>query len=58
MLGFLLVAFGGCFVLERGVPGWELPTVRSWPLRVVAINSIQVGVVMLAGGTWERWLSA
>src|ERR1700693_601169 len=58
MLGLILVAFGGCFVLERMVPGWELPAVRSWPLRVVVINAIQVGVVMLAGITWERWLSA
>jgi sterol desaturase/sphingolipid hydroxylase (fatty acid hydroxylase superfamily) len=58
MLGFILVAFGGCFVLERVVPGWKLPAVRSWPLRVVTINAIQVGVVMLAGMTWERWLSA
>jgi sterol desaturase/sphingolipid hydroxylase (fatty acid hydroxylase superfamily) len=58
MLGLILVAFGGCFVLERIVPGWELPAVRSWPLRVVALNAIQVGVVMLAGVTWEHWLSA
>jgi sterol desaturase/sphingolipid hydroxylase (fatty acid hydroxylase superfamily) len=58
MLGLILVAFGGCFVLERAIPGWELPKVRSWPLRVVVINAIQVGVVMLAGVTWKRWLSA
>jgi sterol desaturase/sphingolipid hydroxylase (fatty acid hydroxylase superfamily) len=58
MLGLILVAFSGCFALERMVPGWELPAVRSWPLRVVVINAIQVGVVILAGVTWERWLSA
>jgi sterol desaturase/sphingolipid hydroxylase (fatty acid hydroxylase superfamily) len=58
VLGLILIAFGGCFVVERLVPGWELPTVRSWPLRVVIINAVQVGVVMLAGVTWERWLSA
>jgi sterol desaturase/sphingolipid hydroxylase (fatty acid hydroxylase superfamily) len=32
--------------------------VRSWPLRVLLINVIQVCVVMLAGVTWERWLSS
>jgi sterol desaturase/sphingolipid hydroxylase (fatty acid hydroxylase superfamily) len=32
--------------------------VRSWHLRVVAINLVQLGVVVLAGFTWERWLSA
>jgi sterol desaturase/sphingolipid hydroxylase (fatty acid hydroxylase superfamily) len=58
MLGLILVAFGACFVLERLVPGWQLPKVRSWPLRVLVINATQVGVVMLAGATWERWLSA
>src|SRR4051795_9070369 len=46
-----------CFVLERAVPGWRLPKVRTWPVRVVVVNLVQLGVVLLAGITWERWLS-
>ena len=56
MLITILVAFAGCFVLERAVPGWRLPKVRTWPLRVLAINAVQLAVVVVAGLTWERWL--
>jgi sterol desaturase/sphingolipid hydroxylase (fatty acid hydroxylase superfamily) len=56
----LLTIFGVfvfCFVLERVVPGWQLPKVRTWPVRVLLINAAQLAVVVLAGLTWERWLS-
>jgi sterol desaturase/sphingolipid hydroxylase (fatty acid hydroxylase superfamily) len=46
-----------CFALERAMPGWRLPKVRTWPVRVVVVNLVQLGVVLLAGITWERWLS-
>ena len=58
MIVTILFIFVGCFVLERWMPGWPLPTVRTWPLRVLLINAVQVGVVLLAGVTWEKWLSA
>ena len=58
MLSIIFIVFGACFVLERAIPGWRLPHVRTWPLRVLAINAVQLGVVVLAGFTWERWLSA
>lgn len=57
MLKFLLICFVLCFILERMIPGWKLPSVRTWPLRVVAVNFVQLGVVTLAGLTWERELS-
>lgn len=56
MLGTIVAVFVGCFVLERAVPGWRLPRVRTWPVRVLAINAAQLGVVLLAGATWEKWL--
>ncbi|WBO86041.1 sterol desaturase family protein [Hymenobacter yonginensis] len=56
-LGYILLAFAGCFVLERLIPGWPLPRISSWPLRVLAINGAQLGVVLLAGVSWEKWLS-
>lgn len=52
---FLLAAL--CMVIERLAPGWKLPAVRTWPWRVVVVNAFQLGVVMLAGVSWERWLS-
>jgi sterol desaturase/sphingolipid hydroxylase (fatty acid hydroxylase superfamily) len=58
MLPLILSVFVACFILERLAPGWALPRVRTWPLRVVAINAIQLGVVLLAGATWETWLSS
>jgi sterol desaturase/sphingolipid hydroxylase (fatty acid hydroxylase superfamily) len=58
MLKILLACAAFCFVLERSFPGWELPKVRTWPLRVVAVNLVQLGVVTLAGFTWERWFAS
>jgi sterol desaturase/sphingolipid hydroxylase (fatty acid hydroxylase superfamily) len=56
MLTFILCAFVACFVLERAFPGWTLPAVAGWWPRAMAINLAQLGVVVLAGFTWERWL--
>lgn len=58
MLVTILVVFAFCFAIERLVPGWRLPQVRTWPLRVLLINGVQLGVVVLAGVTWERWFSS
>jgi sterol desaturase/sphingolipid hydroxylase (fatty acid hydroxylase superfamily) len=58
MIWFVLGVFAFCFILERLVPGWDLPRVRTWPLRVLLVNLVQLGVVLVAGITWERWLSS
>jgi hypothetical protein len=57
MIAVILGVFVCCFLLERAVPGWRLPSVRTWPLRVLLVNCVQVGVVLLAGISWERWLA-
>lgn len=44
-----------CFALERAVPGWKLPKVKTWPVRVIALNLIQLCVVVAAGSLWEKW---
>ncbi|PCJ14502.1 MAG: desaturase [Gammaproteobacteria bacterium] len=56
MLLEILIIFIGCFILERIFVGWKLPRVKTWPLRVVIINAFQLGIVVLAGITWEKWL--
>jgi sterol desaturase/sphingolipid hydroxylase (fatty acid hydroxylase superfamily) len=58
MLWTIIASGIGCMLLERVIPGWRLPTVRTWPLRVVAVNVVQLGVVLLAGLTWEKWFSS
>jgi sterol desaturase/sphingolipid hydroxylase (fatty acid hydroxylase superfamily) len=58
MLHVIFAAFVACFIVERLIPGWALPSVRTWPLRVLAINAVQLAVVVVAGLTWERWFSA
>lgn len=58
MLSWIFAAFAACFVAERLWPGWQLPRVRGWWTRVLAVNAVQFGVVLLAGATWERWLGS
>ena len=58
MLWVIFGVFAFCFVLERSKPGWQLPEVPTWSIRVLAVNFVQLGVVLLAGVTWERWLSS
>lgn len=58
MLPIIFAVFACCFILERIIPGWKLPTVPTWTIRVLAINFIQLIVVVMAGFTWEKWLSA
>jgi len=48
----------GFFILERIWPASELPTVRGWWTRVALVNLTQIGVVILAGLTWDQWLNS
>jgi sterol desaturase/sphingolipid hydroxylase (fatty acid hydroxylase superfamily) len=58
VLTTLLVVFCACFVVERVWTGWRLPDVDTWWPRVLLVNAVQLGVVLIAGITWERWLSS
>lgn len=44
-------------VIERLWPGQALPTVKRWWLRLLLVNAAQLGIVILAGLTWDRWFS-
>lgn len=35
----------------------QLPRVRAWWGRVALINAIQIGIIILAGLTWNHWLA-
>ena len=58
MLALILAVAAFCLVLERLIPGHPLPRVPTWPVRVLLVNVVQLGVVLLAGVTWERWLAS
>ncbi len=57
MLAWTLGIFIFCFLFERIFVGWKLPHVKSWWPRVLVINAIRLGVVTLAGITWEKWFA-
>lgn len=57
MLPYIIAIFVVCFLIECLGTGWKLPVVKTWPIRVLAINAVQLGVVLIAGITWEKWLS-
>jgi sterol desaturase/sphingolipid hydroxylase (fatty acid hydroxylase superfamily) len=43
-------------ILERIIPDQKLPHVKGWWTRVLFINVIQLGVVLLGSYTWDHWL--
>jgi sterol desaturase/sphingolipid hydroxylase (fatty acid hydroxylase superfamily) len=45
-------------VVEQLKPGRSFPTVRGWWLRAIAVNLVQIGMVFLAGATWDGWMRA
>jgi sterol desaturase/sphingolipid hydroxylase (fatty acid hydroxylase superfamily) len=53
----LIVMFAIFFVCaERLFPGRELPHSSGWYVRAVFLNLVQLGIVILAGVTWNEWL--
>ncbi|MGH6630704.1 MAG: sterol desaturase family protein, partial [Burkholderiales bacterium] len=45
-------------VVERLWPARELPKVENWWARVIFVNVIQLGIIVLSGYTWDRWLQS
>lgn len=43
-------------VIEQLRPARPWPRVRTWWPRALAINACQIGLVFVAGATWDRWL--
>lgn len=46
------------FVLERVLPGRELPEAPGWFIRAALMNGSQLGIVVLAGIGWNRWMQS
>jgi sterol desaturase/sphingolipid hydroxylase (fatty acid hydroxylase superfamily) len=45
-------------VVERLRPGRALPAVRGWWPRALALNAVQVAIVVVAGRAWDGWMVA
>lgn len=58
MLLLLIGVAAALFTVERFWPARELPRVENWWARVAFVNVIQVGIIILSGYTWDRWLQA
>jgi sterol desaturase/sphingolipid hydroxylase (fatty acid hydroxylase superfamily) len=43
------------FILERRLPGRELPEAPGWYVRAAFLNGCQLAIVVLAGVAWNRW---
>jgi sterol desaturase/sphingolipid hydroxylase (fatty acid hydroxylase superfamily) len=46
------------FIAERLLPGRELPEAPGWYARAALLNVAQVGIVVVAGLSWNRWLQS
>jgi sterol desaturase/sphingolipid hydroxylase (fatty acid hydroxylase superfamily) len=57
MLAIILAIGLGFLVVERLWPANTLPRVRAWYPRILLINALQAGIVVVAGASWDRWLS-
>lgn len=57
MLVPIILCAGFLMILERVVPDQKLGHVKGWWFRVLIINLIQLGVIFLAGVTWDKWFS-
>lgn len=58
MLPLIIAIAAALFVVERLFPARELVYAHGWWARVVFVNVIQLGIVVLAGVTWDRWLQS
>ena len=58
MLPVILVAAAVFLVLERVLPDVALPYRRTWYPRALLANLGQLGVVVLAGATWDHWFQS
>lgn len=45
------------FAVERKFPGRSLPTSPGWYSRTIFLNLSQIGVVLLAGVSWNAWFN-
>jgi len=58
MFYLIIIIAVAMIIIERLWPGSSLPNVKGWWLRIALVNAVQLGLVILAGFTWDRWLGS
>jgi sterol desaturase/sphingolipid hydroxylase (fatty acid hydroxylase superfamily) len=56
VLSIIICVAVGLFVIERLWPANQLPKVRAWWARIILVNTVQLGIVILAGQFWDKWM--
>jgi sterol desaturase/sphingolipid hydroxylase (fatty acid hydroxylase superfamily) len=56
MMILIFAIAAGCIIAEWFWPALELPRVRAWWPRVVLVNTIQLGLTIVVGHAWHRWV--
>lgn len=56
IIALLLVIAIVMMAIEYRKPARQWPQVRSWWLRAVALNGVQIGLVWVAGTLWDGWM--
>lgn len=57
MLWLVIAVAGGFYLAERLWPAGPMPKVRAWWGRVILVNLVQLGIILLAGISWDSWLA-
>jgi sterol desaturase/sphingolipid hydroxylase (fatty acid hydroxylase superfamily) len=57
MIWILFFVAALCILVEHRWPAAELPRVHGWWARVILVNLAQLGIVIVAGLTWDKWLA-
>ena len=57
MISLIVLVAVGFVLVERLWPAGPLPPVRGWWARVVMVNLVQLGIVLLSGISWDGWLA-
>lgn len=55
-IALVVLTTAAFMVAERVWPGRPLPRRKGWYARALFINALQVGIMGVAGLTWNRWL--
>jgi sterol desaturase/sphingolipid hydroxylase (fatty acid hydroxylase superfamily) len=57
MIILLLAIAAGGILVERLWPASQLPRAHAWGSRIALVNTIQIGIVIIAGHAWDRWFA-
>ena len=57
MIALVLAIAASMIVVKRLWPAMDLPQIANWWAQIAVVNLVQLGIVVLTGLTWDRWLA-